>query len=55
MFLSLQVVLILANSSDPEERQHNEMQHDVAFYLGLQYLPEKQFSGFQYSKGQLVS
>ena len=35
VFLSLKVVLILANSEDLDE-----MQHDAAFYLGLHSLPE---------------
>ena len=40
------VVLILANSADPDE-----MQHDVAFHLGLHCLPKYLFRGFQYTKG----
>ena len=32
--LSLKVVLILANSADPDEMQHN-----AAFYLGVHCLP----------------
>ena len=39
--LSLKVVLILANSADPDE-----MQHYAAFHLGLYCLPR----GFQYTK-----
>ena len=34
VFLSLKVVLILANSADPDE-----MQHYAAFHLGLHCLP----------------
>ena len=34
-FLSLKVVLFLANSADPDK-----MQHYAAFYLGLHCLPE---------------
>ena len=36
---------ILANSKRPDE-----MSHFVAFYLGLHYLPEYPFRGFQYTK-----
>ena len=46
MFLSLKVVLILANIADPDE-----MQYDAAFHLGLHCLPKYPFSGFQYIKG----
>ena len=35
VFLSLKVVLILANSADP-----NETQHYAAFHLGLHGLPQ---------------
>ena len=44
--LSLKVVLILANSADPDE-----MQHYAAFHLGLHCLPKYPFRGFQYTKG----
>ena len=43
-FLSITVVLILANSADPDE-----MLHFVAFHQGLQCLPENTFGGFQYT------
>ena len=46
VFLSLKVVLILANTADPDE-----MQHYAAFHLGLHCLPKYQFRGFQYTKG----
>ena len=42
----IKVVIILANSADPDEMQHN-----AAFHLGLHYLPEYPFRGFQYTKG----
>ena len=45
-FLSLKVVFILANSSDPDE-----MQHYAVFHLGLHCLPKNTFKGFQYTKG----
>ena len=45
-FLSLNVVLISANSADP-----GEMKHYAAFHLGLHRLPKYPFRGFQYSKG----
>ena len=35
VFLSLKVVLFLANSADPDEMQHN-----AAFHLGLHCLPK---------------
>ena len=35
VFMSLKVVLILANSTDPDE-----MQHYAAFHLGLHCLPK---------------
>ena len=41
VFLSLKVVLIVANSADPDE-----MQHYAAFHLGLHSLPEYLFRGF---------
>ena len=40
-FLSLKIVLILANSADPDE-----MQHYAAFFLGLHCLPKYPFTGF---------
>ena len=40
------VVLILANSADPDEMQHN-----AAFHPGLHCLPKYPFRGFQYTKG----
>ena len=44
--MSLKVILILANMTDPDE-----MQHYAAFHLGLHYLPKYQFRGFEYTKG----
>ena len=41
VFLSLYVVLILANSADP-----NELQHNAAFHLGRHCLPKYLFRGF---------
>ena len=46
VFLSLKVVLILANTADPDE-----MQHYAAFHLGLHCLPKYHFKGCQYTKG----
>ena len=46
VFLSLTVVLILANSAYPEE-----MPHFAAFHQGLQCLPKNKFGGFLYTKG----
>ena len=46
MFLSLKIVLILANSVDPDE-----MQHYAAFHLDLDCSPKYPFSGLQYTKG----
>ena len=43
---SLKVVLIIANSVDPDE-----MQHYAAFHLGLHCLPKYPFRGFLYRKG----
>ena len=43
VFLFLNVVLILSNSADPDEMQHN-----AAFHFGLHYLPKHPFRGFQY-------
>ena len=45
VFLSLKVVLILANSTD------HEMQHYAAFHLDLHCLPKYWIRGFQYIKG----
>ena len=42
VFLSLKVVLILANSADPDE-----MQQYAGFHLGLHCLPNYLFRGFQ--------
>ena len=39
-FLSLKVVLVLANGADPDE-----MQHYAAFHLGLHCLPMQPFMG----------
>ena len=39
-FLYLKLVLILANSADPDE-----MQHYAAFHLGLRCLPKYPFRG----------
>ena len=44
--LSLNVVLILANSEDTDE-----MKQHAAFHLDLHYLPNNPFRGFQYTKG----
>ena len=46
VFLSLKVVLILPNSTDPDE-----MQHYAAFHLGLHCLSKYPFRGFQDTKG----
>ena len=46
-FLSLKVVLILANNADPDEMQHN-----AAFHLDLHSLPKYTFRGFPYTKGK---
>ena len=45
IFLSSKVVLILANSADPDE-----MQHYAAFHLGFHCLPKYPFRVFQYTK-----
>ena len=45
VFLSLKVVLIIANSVDPDE-----MQHYAAFHQGLHCLPKYSFSGLQHKK-----
>ena len=42
VFLCLKVILILANSADPDE-----MQHYAAIHLGLQCLLNYPFGGFQ--------
>ena len=39
-------VIILANSADPDEMQHN-----AAFHLSLHCLPMYPFKGFQYTMG----
>ena len=39
-------ILILANSTD-----HDEMQHNAAFHLGLHCLPKYPFMGFPVYKG----
>ena len=44
--MSLKVVLILANSADPDE-----MQHYAAFHLGLHCLPKNLFRGLSVYKG----
>ena len=46
VLLSLKIVLILANSADPDE-----MQHYSAFHLGLHCLHKYPFRGFQHTKG----
>ena len=46
VFLSLKVVLILANSADSDE-----MQHYASFHLGLHCFPKYLSRGFQYTKG----
>ena len=47
MFLSLDFVLITANSADPDE-----MKHHAAFHLGHHCLPK--YQSFQYTKGQKI-
>ena len=44
-YLSLKIILGLANSVDPDE-----MQHDAVFHLGLHYLQKHLFRGFHYTK-----
>ena len=44
--LSLKSVLVITNSVETDE-----MQHYVAFHMGLHCLPKYLFRGFQYSKG----
>ena len=46
VFLTLEIILIIANSGDPDE-----MQHCAAFHLGLHCLPKYPFRGLQYTKG----
>ena len=46
LFLSLEVVLILAKSADS-----GEIKHYAAFHLGLHCLPKYPFRGFQYMYG----
>ena len=46
VYRSLKIVLILANSAEPDE-----MQHDAAFHLGLHYLPNYPFTGLHDTKG----
>ena len=43
--LSWKTILILANSADTDEMQHN-----AAFHLGLHYLSKYPFRGYQYTK-----
>ena len=45
LLLSLKIVLILANSADTDEMQHN-----AAFHLGFHFLPKYPFRGFHYRK-----
>ena len=49
VFLSLKVVLILANSADPDE-----MPSKVAFHLSLHCLPEYLFNHIQNEKFKLI-
>ena len=44
--LSLKIILILANSADPDE-----MQPHAAFHLGLHCLPKYPLRGFPNTKG----
>ena len=46
VFLSLKIVMVSANSIDPDE-----MTRYVAFHLGLYCLPKYPFMGFQNTKG----
>ena len=46
VFLFLKVVLLLENSTDPDEKQNY-----AVFHLGLHYLPKYPFGGFQYTEG----
>ena len=45
LLLSLKIVLILGNSADPDE-----MQHDAAFHLGLHCLPKYSSRCLHYRK-----
>ena len=47
-FLSLKMVLVLANNGD-----HGEMPHHAAFHLGLHCLPKCEFRSHLYRKGQM--
>ena len=49
VFLSLNVVLILANSEDPDK-----MQHYAAFHLGPYCLPKYSYRGFPVYKGLTI-
>ena len=46
-FQSLKIILMRANSADPDE-----MQRYAAFHLGLHCLLKYPFRGFQYRKGE---
>ena len=46
IFVSLKILLILANSADPDE-----MQHDAAFHLGLHCFTKYPFRGVSNTKG----
>ena len=48
VFMSLNVILILANSADPDEMQHRD-----AFHLGLNCVPKYPFMGFPVYKGYI--
>ena len=48
VFLSLKIDLILANEARPDEMPHN-----VAFHLGLHYLPKYLLAGIQNEKGKV--
>ena len=48
-YLSLNIVLNLANSADP-----GEMQHCAAFHLCIHCLPKDLFGGFQYTKESMI-
>ena len=45
VFLSLKVILVLTNSTYPDE-----MQHYAAFHPGIHCLPKYTLNGFQYTK-----
>ena len=47
--MSLKVVLIVANSADPDE-----MQHYAAFHLGLSCMPKYTFRDFQQTKSEEI-